>query len=60
MPFTFGEIGKNLKKKGFIEDVTRDHVYLNHSYEGKSTGVYTKVSHGGNKDDVGHDLVKAI
>jgi hypothetical protein len=60
MAFTFGEIRKNLKKKGFTEDVKRDHVYLNHYYEGKSTGAYTKVSHGGNKDDVGHDLVKAM
>jgi predicted RNA binding protein YcfA (HicA-like mRNA interferase family) len=60
MAFTFGDVRKNLKKKGFVEDKSGDHIYLNHYHQGKATGSYTKVSHGANKDDVGPDLIRRM
>jgi hypothetical protein len=60
MPFKFGDVRKSLKKKGFAEDTSGDHIYLNHQHDGKATGPYTKVSHGADKDDVGPTLVRAM
>ncbi|HEX4049480.1 MAG TPA: hypothetical protein VHY19_01180 [Steroidobacteraceae bacterium] len=60
MPFTGSTVKRNLKKKGFEEDSSRDHVYLLHSYKGKRTGPYTKVSHGAGNEDIGPNLVRSM
>jgi hypothetical protein len=40
---------KTLRSLGFIENRSRDHVYLEYYYQGKKV-IETKVSHGGDKD----------
>jgi len=60
MAFTFRQVRRSLKKKGFVEKKDKHHIYLHHQHEGKRTGPYTFVSHGGGKDDVGFDIVKKM
>lgn len=60
MVFTFGDVRKALKKKGFSEEKDRDHVYLRLYYQGKKTSLYTKCSHGKDGDDVGDKIVSAM
>jgi len=40
---------KTLRSLGFIENRSRDHIYLEYFYHGKKV-IETKVSHGGDKD----------
>jgi len=40
---------KTLRSLGFIENRSRDHIYLEYYYQGKKV-IETKVSHGGDKD----------
>jgi len=60
MAFTFGQVRKSLRIKGFTEDSARHHIFLRLMFEGKHTHIYTKCSHGADKDDVGHGLVTAM
>jgi len=50
---------KNLKKKGFVDSVTKsdDHKYLELFYDDKLV-LYTKISHGAK--DIGEYLIKAM
>jgi hypothetical protein len=59
MTFTFRDVRKNLKKKGFVEEKGH-HIYLHHEHEGRRTGVYTYVSHGKSRETAGHDIEKAM
>lgn len=53
------EIRHNLAQKGFIEDNSRDHIWLNYfTPEGKKTIIRTKISHG--KDSIGDPLILAM
>lgn len=40
---------KVLRSLGFVENKSRDHIYLEYYYQGKKV-LETKVSHGGDKD----------
>lgn len=60
MAFTFGEVRRSLTKKGFKEDTDRDHIYLRFFYNGKRAAVYTKCSHGANKEDIRHGVANAM
>lgn len=40
------EIKYALQKKGFVEDVSRDHDFYTFFYNGKKTQIFTKISHG--------------
>lgn len=52
-------VERALPTKGF--DVEEgDHRYFHHTYRGKRTGVYTKVSRGKKYADLGNDLVHAM
>ena len=44
------KIERNLQKKGFILDVSRDHKYFHHEYKGILTGIFTYISHGSAKE----------
>jgi hypothetical protein len=46
LPFKARDVKQALKSKGFEEDPKRDHLYYLLYYQGKKTGIYTKVSHG--------------
>lgn len=59
MAFTFGDVRESLKKKGFREEA-RDHYYLYFYFEGKRTHLYTKCSHGADRDDVRHTVEQAM
>jgi hypothetical protein len=59
MTFSFREVRKNLKKKGFVEE-SNHHVFLHHEVEGRRTGAYTYVPHGKAKQDVGHDIERSM
>jgi hypothetical protein len=59
MAFTFGDVRKNLKKKGFVEEKSH-HIYLHHEHEGQRAGAYTYVSHGKSGESVGHGVEKAM
>ena len=60
MPFKAGDVVRSLRTKGFREDRKRDHVYLHHYYNGRLTGVHTKVSHGSGGEEIGHELVRRM
>ena len=60
MPFTARDVVRSLKKKGFVEDRKRDHVFLLHYRGGQKTGPYTKVSHGSGNEDIGDPLVRKM
>ena len=52
-------IRANLKKKGFAEDNTRDHIWLNYlTPDGKKTTIRTKLSHG--KESIGDPLISCM
>ncbi len=44
------KIEKSLSKKGFEIVVNKDHRYFHFEYNGKRIGIFTCVSHGGDKD----------
>lgn len=60
MAFTFGDVRRSLKRKGFTEETDRHHIYLRLYYKGKKTHVYTKCSHGADRDDVRHGVASAM
>ena len=60
MAFTFGEVRKNLRGKGFREETDRHHIFLRLIVDGKKTHIYTKCSHGANSDDVGHAVASSM
>jgi hypothetical protein len=60
MAFTFGDVRKSLRKKGFAEERDRDHVYLRFYFNGRKTHVYTKCSHGADGDDIRHPVANAM
>lgn len=53
MPKKVLDVRRALKKKGFGEDVSRDHMYYTFYYDGKKTSINTKISHGKNEIDDG-------
>ena len=55
MPKKASDISKALKKKGFIEDVSRDHKWYVYYHNGKKTSINTKISH--SADDIGDGLL---
>ena len=59
MTFKFGDVRRNLKTKGFVEE-QGDHKFLYLYYKGKRTHIYTKCSHGKDREDVGNSLVSAM
>ena len=44
MAFTAGDVERNLPRKGFVIDKSRDHIYFHFYRNGKKTHLYTKVS----------------
>ena len=51
----------SLIKKGFVRDVSKNHVFYHCYYEGKKVGgVSTCVSHGGKQSSIGNDLLAAM
>ena len=60
MPFTGGDVQRNLPTKGFQEDRSGDHIYFYFWKDGKKTQFYTKVSHGSKKEIMGDNLVKLM
>lgn len=60
MTFTFGDVRRSLKKKGFVENTNKHHVYLHLYYKGKRTNVYTYCSHGASSDDVRHGVASSM
>lgn len=51
---------KSLSAKGFVKDVSKDHVYFNCYFEGKDTGIATYVSHSAKFVDIGPDILKKM
>lgn len=51
---------KSLKNKGFRRDVSGDHVYFFHIFDGKETGIKTYVSHSAKYRDIGPDNLKSM
>jgi len=49
------EIRSNLRKKGFEESLSGDHVYLHYYVQGKKSSIFTKISHG--RREVGDSLI---
>lgn len=49
---------RSLEKKGFVMDESDHHVYR-HTYKGKVTGIWTKVSHGA-RHDISNGLLSAV
>lgn len=60
MAFTFGDVRRSLKKKGFVEEKDRHHVYLRLFYKGKKTHIYTYCSHGADSQDIRHAVASAM
>ena len=55
------KIATSLKKKGFVEDIKgRDHRYYHHQFNGKRTGVRTKLSMGSKYKRLGAPLLAKI
>lgn len=53
------DIRANLTKKGFTEDSSGDHIWLNYRLpDGRKTVIRTKVSHG--KPSIGDDLISKM
>lgn len=51
---------KSLKKKGFEEDVSKEHIWYYHKFQGKETGIKTCVSHTKKIKDISGDLLTAM
>lgn len=60
MAFTAGDVERNLPRKGFVIDKSRDHIYFHFYRNGKKTHLYTKVSHGARRETLGDPLVRAM
>jgi len=60
MKFNDIELKKNLPKKGFEIDPSKDHIYYYFTYKGKKTGIFTKISHSSRKKIISGDLLKNI
>jgi hypothetical protein len=54
------KIRENLPKKGFVEQVDRDHIFYHFHYEGKKTRIRTHVSHGSKYKILGDHLVSTM
>ncbi len=54
------KVAKNLPTKGFTVDKSKHHIYFYHTYNGKNTGPYTKVSHSKKYQDIGPNNVQAM
>ena len=52
------DIRTALVNKGFSEDRSGDHIWLNYTPDGKKTRIRTKISHG--KDNIGDPLISAM
>ena len=52
------EIGASLKKKGFVENLSRDHIRYTLYVDGKKTEIYTFISHG--KKDYDDFLISKV
>jgi len=59
MQLSTRKIEQSLKKKGFVRE-DGDHKYFYHEYQGKRTGIYTKLSFGSQYKDYGDDLVNLM
>ena len=55
MPFSFRDVRRSLKKKGFVEE-NRHHIYFHHEHQGQRTGPYTYSPHGKMKEDAGPNI----
>ena len=53
MPKKALNISRALKKKGFLENTKRDHIWYTYYRNGKKTSINTKISHGVNEIDDG-------
>ena len=53
-------IDSALRKKGFIIDDSRDHTFYHHKFDGKITGIKTKISHGSNYKRIDASLQSKI
>lgn len=60
MPFTAGEVQRNLPQKGFQEIRGGDHVSFKFVHNGLETRWHTFVSHGKPNKAIGNDLVLAM
>jgi hypothetical protein len=60
MAFKFGDVRRNLPRKGFAEDPAAHHHYLYFYHNGKRTRFYTYTSHGKPSEDVGDDNVRSM
>ena len=60
MAFKFGDVSRNLQRKGFALDPNAHHSYLCFYRNGKKTRLYTYVSHGKSGDDVGDAIVRSM
>lgn len=49
-----------LSSKGFIEDRAGDHRFFHHEYEGRRTGISTRISHGSGYKTYGDTLLSAM
>ena len=52
------KVAGNLKKKGFHEDDSHDHIWYTLYINDKKTNIRTKISH--NSDDLGISLIKKM
>lgn len=50
----------SLSKKGFKKAKNKDHIYYFHEYNGKETGIKTKVSHSPKFRDISGDILTSI
>ena len=51
------DLEQNLPKKGFRREAGRRHVWFNHQFVGKETGIRTCVSHSPGMTDISGDLL---
>lgn len=51
---------RSLKKKGFIKEKDRDHIFYYHEDNGRRTGAYTYFSHSAKIKTLGPDLLKRM
>ena len=54
------KIASSLKRKGFDEDNSGDHRFFHHKFNGKVTGVRTKLSRGSKHRRIGAPLLSSI
>jgi len=50
----------NLPKKGFVKNASGDHIFFYHEFNGKKTGIITKISHTPKMKDITNDIINAI